>query len=209
MGWVTLLVLSAMTFAGLWVFMVNNSSLRQLLAAALLVAMAGYAWQGRPGLAGAPKAAVERGQIPESDFARTREEMLGRFDRAWFWLNISDGYARRGDTRSAAEVIHSGLRDSPRDPDLWAGYGSALVAHAGGLMSPAAELAFRRAEALAPGHPAPRFYYGLALAQGGQFAETEWIWRRLLAEAPPQAGYRATIERQLEALARARAASVR
>jgi tetratricopeptide (TPR) repeat protein len=97
----------------------------------------------------------------------------------------------------------SGLRDSPNDPDLWAGLGSALVAHSNGMMNPAAEQAFRRAEQLAPGHPAPRFYYGLALTQGGQFAEAERIWRQLLAEAPPDADYRQTIEQQLQAIRQA------
>jgi cytochrome c-type biogenesis protein CcmH/NrfG len=42
------------------------------------------------------------------------------------------------------------------------------------------------------------------LAQGGQFAEAERIWRQLLAEAPPDADYRQTIEQQLAAIARPR-----
>jgi cytochrome c-type biogenesis protein CcmH/NrfG len=195
----------AATAAGLWVFMRRDKGALQFLGAALLLALAGYAWQGRPALQGQPKPPPERQEIPDSAFAETREDMLGRFDRAWYWLNMSEGFARRGDTQGAAQVIGAGLRDSPNDPDLWAGLGSALVTHSGGMMTPAAELAFNRARAIAPDHPAPRFYYGLALAQGGQFDEAERIWRELLAQAPPDADYRRILEQQLQGLEQARA----
>jgi cytochrome c-type biogenesis protein CcmH/NrfG len=72
-------------------------------------------------------------------------------------------------------------------------------------MSPAAQLAFGRAERLAPDHPGPPFFYGLALAQGGNYDEAERIWRRLVAQAPPDANYRRLIEERLQALERARA----
>ena len=203
MGWAILLGLAAATLGGLWFFGVRDKGALQFLGSALCLALAGYAFQGHPGFRGSPKAPPAHLQLPDSDFAKTREDMLGRFDRASSWLTISESYARRGDTWSAAEIIRSGLRDSPNDPDLWAGLGSALVAHSNGMMNPAAEQAFRRAEQLAPGHPAPRFYYGLALAQGGQFAEAERIWRQLLAEAPPDADYRQTIEQQLASIRQA------
>mgnify|MGYP003578244623 CR=1 FL=1 len=200
-----MIVLAVATGAGLWVFFRRDLGALQFLAAALLLALAGYAWQGRPGLEGTPKPPPERQEVPETAFGETREDMLGRFDRAWYWLNMSEGFARRGDTQGAAKVISAGLRDSPDDPDLWAGLGSALVTHAGGMMTPAAQLAFNRAQALAPEHPAPRFYYGLALAQGGQFDEAERTWRSLLEQAPPDAEYRRILEDQLQGLQQARA----
>lgn len=203
-GWAIMIGLALVTGAVLWRFMRGDTGALQFLAASLLLALAGYAWQGHPGMAGAPKAPPERQQLPDSAFAETREDMLGRFDRAWYWLNTSESFARRGDTQGAAQVIQAGLRENPQNADLWAGYGSALVAHADGLMTPAADFAFARAEQLAPGHPAPRFYRGLALAQGGQFEEAERIWRQLLAEAPAEADYRATIEQQLERIEMAR-----
>ncbi len=97
------------------------------------------------------------------------------------------------------------VRRNPRDPDLWVGLGNALVLHGGGMMSPAAQLAFNRAASLAPDHPGPPFFYGLALAQGGNYDEAERIWRRLIATAPPDAQYPRLIEAQLEQLQRARA----
>ena len=204
MGWAIILVLALLVFAGLWWF-VKSTPARQLLGAALFVALAGYAWQGRPGLAGSPKAPPVRQQVPESEFAQLRQELLGRFDAASRWLIMAEGYQRRGDTRSAVEIIQAGLRENPRDPDLWVGLGNALVIHANGMMSPSAQLAFQRASQIAPDHPGPAFFYGLALAQGGNYAEAERVWRQLLASAPPSATYRAAIEERLRALDAARA----
>ncbi|MGE0179259.1 MAG: tetratricopeptide repeat protein [Sphingomonas sp.] len=203
MGWLVLLILALLTFAGLW-FFIRDKAAVQLLGAALLIALAGYAWQGRPGLAGRPKTAPERQQVPESEFSAMRQNLLGRFDRAAAWLTMAEGFQRRGDTRTGVEVIQAGLRDSPQDADLWVGLGNALVVHANGMMSPAAQLAFQRAARIAPDHPGPAFFYGLALAQGGNYAEAERVWRQLLASAPPNAPYRATIEERLRAIDEAR-----
>jgi len=204
MGWVTILILALLVFAGLWWF-VRDTAARQLLGAALFVALAGYAWQGRPSFAGSPKAPPARQQVPESEFAQVRQELLGRFDAASRWLTMAEGYQRRGDTRTAVEIIQAGLREGPRDADLWVGLGNALVIHANGMMTPAAQLAFQRAAQIAPDHPGPAFFYGLALAQGGNYAEAERIWRQLLANAPPSATYRTAIEERLRALDEARA----
>ena len=131
--------------------------------------------------------------------------MLGRFDRAWFWLNLAEARQRRGDTKAGVDVIRSGLKEGPNDADLWVGLGNALVVHADGMMTPAAQLAFQRAARLAPQHPGPRFFYGLALAQGGQFEEAERIWRALLEEAPEDASYRPLVEERIRSLEQARA----
>ena len=182
------------------VFPASDTAALQFLGAALLLALAGYAWQGRPGIAGSPKAPPVAPAAEESQFAQIRQELLGRFDAAAAWLNMAESYQRRGDTRTAVEIIQAGLRESPRDADLWVGLGNALVVHADGMMSPAAQLAFQRAARIAPDHPGPPFFYGLALAQGGNYAEAERIWRQLLATAPPSATYRAAIEERLRAL---------
>jgi cytochrome c-type biogenesis protein CcmH len=205
MGWIAMIVLTLLAGAGLFVFVRRDTGALQFTAAALLLALAGYAWQGHPGFAGAPKAAPGRQQLPDSDFAKTREDMLGRFDQASAWLTIADGFQRRGDTRSAAELLQNAVHRSPDNADLWVGYGNALVMHGGGMMSPAAQLAFQRAAALAPDHPAPRFFYGLALAQGGNYDAAERIWRELIANAPADAPYRRIVEERLQALAQARA----
>jgi cytochrome c-type biogenesis protein CcmH len=204
MGWVITIALALATGAALAWFIRDKAGL-QFLGAALMLALAGYALQGRPDFEGRPKAPPPRRQVPETEFASMRQDMLGRFDRASAWLTMADGYQRSGDTLGAAQIIQSGLRDSPNDPDLWVGLGNALVLHANMMMTPAAQYAFQRAAQIAPDHPAPRFFYGLALAQGGRFDEAERLWRQLLSEAPAGAEYRQMVEERLEALQQARA----
>lgn len=205
MGWLTILILALLTLAALWYFIRDRAAV-QFLGAALLLALAGYAWQGRPAMEGRPKPPPLRESVPESEFAQLRGDMMGRFDNAGRWLTIAESYQRRGDTRSAAQIIQSALRQSPEDADLWVGLGNALVVHADGMMTPAAQLAFQRAARIAPEHPGPRFFYGLALAQGGNYDAAERVWREMLAQAPADAEYRATVEERLRMIAQARAA---
>lgn len=207
MGWLLILVLALAVGLGLWRFGRFERAPLQLLAAALLLAMAGYAWQGSPGLAGKPVPPPVRQELPDSEFAGARRDLLGEFDTAGRWLTIADSYHRSGDSLSAAQVIRSGLRAHPDDADLWVGLGNALVIHADGRMTPAAELAFQRASRIAPDHPGPKFFYGLALAQGGKFDEAARIWRDLLAAAPPGVEWRAMVEERIAMLDRARLAA--
>jgi cytochrome c-type biogenesis protein CcmH/NrfG len=206
MSWIVMLLLAAAVFVAVWRFGRLDRAGLQILGAALLLAVAGYAWQGRPDLAGSPKRPVEHKAVPESAFASMRGTMLGRFDSADRWLTMAEAYSRDGDTRSAADIIRAGLKAHPDNATLWVGYGNALVMHAGGLMTPAAQLAFDRAAKLAPDHPGPKFFYGLSLAQSGRLAEAEKVWRDLLATAPPDAQWRAQVEGQLQLLEQARAA---
>ena len=78
--------------------------------------------------------------------------------------------------------------------------GNALTLYAGGLITPAAELAFERAAKLAPDHPAPPYFTGLAYAQAGQFDRARDIWTQLLARAPANAPWRANVVNRLAEL---------
>jgi cytochrome c-type biogenesis protein CcmH len=205
MGWLIFILLALATFVALWRFARFDKAALQFLGAGLLLAMAGYVWQGQPGLPGKPLPPPERQNLPDSAFADARGDMLGQFDSAARWLTIADSFHRSGDTRNAAGVIRAGLRQHPNDPDLWVGLGNALVIHADGLMTPAAELAFQRAAKIAPEHPGPKFFYGLALAQGGKLDEAEAIWRSLLEDAPADAAWRPMVEERLAMIAQARA----
>lgn len=197
MGWIIAGLLALAVLLGLWRLAGFGRADLQLAAAAMLIGLAGYAWQGRPGQAGEPKQPVARRSLPDTPFASTRHQILGRFDDADRWLTIADGYHRSGRTQDAVGVIRSAIRAHPRDSDLWIGLGNALVVHGEGLMSPAAEYAFRRASALAPNAPGPPFYYALALAQAGRLEEAERIWLRLLATAPPDASWRPLVQNGL------------
>lgn len=207
MGFLVILALAVIVLIALWKLGKFDRNALKFLGAALLVAAAGYAWQGNPGLIGRPVPPPAKVELPKSDFAETREAMLGTFDSAAQWLTLSESYQRSGDTEGAAQIIQSGLKKDPNNPDLWVGLGNALVIHADGMMTPSAELAFRRAAQIAPEHPGPKFFFGLALAQGGKYEEAERIWRGLLETAPPDVSWRPMVEERLAMLAQARGAA--
>jgi cytochrome c-type biogenesis protein CcmH/NrfG len=185
-GWISLALLGAVTLGALRLMGLRGSML-QLAAAALLFGAAGYALQGRPNLAGSTRdVATTRPPLP---LTGARRALMGQFNDADRWITIAEGYASRGDTRSAAGVLGSAVREHPTDAFLWTGYGNALFDHAGTL-TPAAQFAYARALELAPNHPAPHFFYGLALARSGDRDGALAQWKPILASAPADASWR-------------------
>ena len=187
----TWLALAAATTVGLLWLMKLRGPLLTLAAAAIAFGCAGYAWQGRPDLAGVPRAAGQRA-APLS-LAGARVTLMGQFDNADSWLIMSDNFAARGNGMDAVGILRSAVREHPRNLKLWVGLGNALVEHGSGL-NPAARLAFANAAALAPLHPAPPFFLGLAEARSGNVAEALRLWRAILANAPADASWRPLVE---------------
>lgn len=56
MGWIIAFALAGLTFAGLYLGKRCSRPALELIAAALLVGLAGYAWQGSPDMPGNPVA---------------------------------------------------------------------------------------------------------------------------------------------------------
>ncbi|WP_150291386.1 tetratricopeptide repeat protein [Sphingobium estronivorans] len=194
-GWIIAAALAMVTLAAIMAVGRIPRSAWEITAAALLLGLAGYAWQGRPGLAGAPRQMEEKGGAAfDEKLAEQRRGMAERYGKAGQWLMLSDGLGRQGKTEEAANVLISGLRETPDDPNLWLGFGNALVAHAGGVLSPAADFAYRRAMAIDPEGPAPRYFYGLALARAGQLKEARALWAPLAASAPEGSDIRKELE---------------
>jgi cytochrome c-type biogenesis protein CcmH len=199
MGWLVLGALIALSFGALRLLGVRGAPLTAS-AAALLLGGAGYALQGRPALPGAPTHSDERRDVlPLTD---ARHAFFGNFTPAESWLGLSEGLARAGNSEDAVNILQNAVQRYPGDPQLWIGLGNALVDHARGL-TPPAQLAYERAAALAPGHPAAPFFYGLALARSGDRAAAVEIWKRILATAPKDASWRPLVEQGVEALSQA------
>ncbi|WP_298394653.1 cytochrome C biosynthesis protein [Sphingobium sp.] len=194
-GWVIAFALAALAFVAMLFIGRIPRAAREVTAAALLLGLAGYAWQGHPGMAGAPRAVAEtKGDAFDEEQAEKRRGLAERFGPAAQWMMLSDGLARQGKSKEAANVLLSGLRDSPDDANLWLGMGNALVNHADGVLSPGAQFAYRRALAIDPTGPAPRYFYGLALARNNQLQGARDMWAPLAAGAPAGSQVKAELE---------------
>ncbi|EKU77113.1 MULTISPECIES: tetratricopeptide repeat protein [Sphingobium] len=194
-GWIIAFGIAILAMAALCFIGRIPRVTREIVAAALLVGLAGYAWQGHPGLAGAPRqvAAEKEAQFDEK-LAERRRSLAERYGPAGQWLIMSDSYGRRGLTKEAANILLSGLKQTPEDANLWLGMGNALVAHADGVVAPAADYAYRQALRLDPEGPAPRYFYGLALAQAGQLDAARKQWLPLAQSAPEGSKIKAELQ---------------
>lgn len=206
MGFVTLAIVGVAAFAALW-WLGLPRMLWSLAGAALFLGAAGYAWQGRPFVAAAP--AHPRGEtvLPDPGAIALRESMLGKYTADTAYLTAADAMTRIGDTRAAARVSLGGVAKLPRSFILWTWLGVTLAADAGDQVSAPALLAFRQAARLAPEHPAPPFYLGMAYIRAGQFAEARTLWRHALALSPQGTSYRREIGVRLALLERLLAVS--
>lgn len=184
-GWFLAFGLAALAFIAMLLVGRIPRSAREITAAALLLGLAGYAWQGNPGLAGAPRTVKQIDAPFDEKLAEQRRGLAERYGPAGQWLVMSDGLGRQGKTKESANILLAGLRQTPNDANLWLGLGNALVAHADGVVSPGADFAYRRALALDPDGLAPRYFYGLALARNGQLQAARDLWAPLAAATPP------------------------
>ncbi|UUR08584.1 tetratricopeptide repeat protein [Sphingomonas glaciei] len=191
MGWLWLFVLLAATAAGLWIAGRLRGAALQVTLAALMLGAAGYALQGRPDLVGTPReGGLSRPAVPLTE---ARQAMLGTFTAGERYLLIADSFARRGNTTEELGAIRAGLRERPDDLALQIGLANALVDHSQ-MITPAAELAFERARQVAPRHPAPLFFEGLARARSGDLERGLELFRAALALTPSGTSYRPMIE---------------
>lgn len=196
MGWLILLLLIVISLGLLWLLRLRGGLLTAS-AAALLLGAAGYAVQGSPDLPGAPAEAGDAHDI--FPLTEARHAFFGYFTPAEPWLRMSEALARDGQSEDAVGILENAVKRYPGDPQLWIGLGNALVDHARGV-TPPAELAYKRAEQIAPGHPAAPFFYGLALARSGDPQAAVAIWKRILKTAPKNADWRPLVEQGVAAL---------
>lgn len=203
MGLLIAALLAALTAAAILFARRSARGGWEAVLAALLVGLAGYAWQGRPALEGSPRNA-DRAQSAALDeqLIQLRNTLGNKFSPGARWLTLSDGLARQGNSKDAVNILVSAVRAYPEDPDLWSALGTALVMHGGGMLSPAAEYAYQRALTLQPGARSALFFYGLSLAQAGQAKAGRAMWVELLDGLPPQSPFRAEMERNIAMLDR-------
>jgi len=176
-----------------------------LVAAALFVAAAGYAWLGSPGEAGAPAAGRDKAMRSDTLFASERQMFLTKYGETGTVLATADAFNRMGEDETAADLLANTIAKHPKDVDLRIGYAHALLVLAQGNMTPAVKLAFDRAAEIAPANPAPAYFLGLSQIEIGHVAGAEQTWRALDASLPAGSLWKAPLEKRLGVFALMRA----
>ena len=207
-GWTISLLLALATVAGIAIAARPGRGALQLVGAAILLGLAGYAWQGNPALPGHPTPANAGRRGHDTLFAAERKQWLETVGFDAEQLEGADSFIRNGDPDYAVGLLRAYLIREPDSMVLWLGLGNALQAHADGMLTPAAHYAFERAAAVAPkNHPAPEYFLGLAYLQMGDIEGADATWRALLAKTPVDAPWRARLQARLTLLERFRRAS--
>ena len=200
MTWLVIAVLALGVFVALaLVFRVPRSGW-EAIAAALVLGLAGYAVQGHPGLAGAPRLADEPVGLNDAMLVQEREKVSGKDASGNNWMMIADAMSRHGQYANAATILRGAVEKEPGNSDAWLAMANALVGHADGMLSPSALYAFRHASAADPAAPGPPFFMGLAMARSGRLAEARNLWAALLARSPKDAAWRPDLEQRLQRL---------
>lgn len=198
-GWIVLGFLSVLSLLVLTWLVRSSKGLWQIAAAAVLLGMTGYALQGRPSAPSSPAKSLAANEIGATQLIDIRADMDQSFGSAKRWLVTADSFAKQGDYASAASYIQSGLRSDPKNSDLWSALGLQLMLASEGQMSPPAQLAFDKARAIRPNHPAPYYFAGLARIISGDLNGGVFLWEKTLSLATPNAKWKVGIETQIQA----------
>ncbi|MBI1778211.1 MAG: hypothetical protein HYR63_22980 [Proteobacteria bacterium] len=114
------------------------------------------------------------------------------------WVLLGRTYATLLRYRDSEYAFGRALLLQPEDPELNAVYGQALVAAADGLVTSAAEAAFRKGG----DDPRSRYYLALARAQAGESSAAYDGWLSLLADSPSDAPWYDLVRSKLIEVAR-------
>ena len=194
MIWVLVIGLAVVVFAFIALAFRLPRAAWTTAAAALALGLAGYAAQGSPNMPGAPKEAAAKTPGEGENLVEMRRALLGEDVSRQNALITADGFARHDQYEDAATFLLGAVRDNPHDGEAWLALGNVLVAQADGAMTPAAQLAYRRAEAAAPDSPGVPFFIGVAELNQGRFTDTRGLWVQAAQRAPEGSDARKLIE---------------
>jgi cytochrome c-type biogenesis protein CcmH len=202
MGWAVAIGLALIAFAALvWLFKAPRQGW-EAIGAALLIGLAGFAFQASPAQPGAPKQPAQQSDTAGKALVEARRQLAskGGSVAANRWVVIADALARNGQYADAAGVVLGAVEQEPGNADAWLALANNLTAHAEGNLTPAALYAYGRAGQADPADPGPPFFLGLALASGGKLTEGRALWADLLERSPADAPWRDDLKARLERL---------
>lgn len=172
----------------------------QVAVSAMLLGMTGYALQGQPNLPPSPAKSMVTEKQTAQMLIEMRAKMDQKFSPAKRWLMGSDGFARSGDYALAAAFIQAGLREQPKEGDLWAALGLQLMLASDGKLNAPAKIAFDKARKFRPANPAPDYFEGLDALFQGDPAKASRLWKGILDRSPAWLEWHASLESQYRAL---------
>ena len=167
-----------------------------------LVALPLYLKSGRPTLPDVPLASRLENAAASGDFdallAKVERHLAGQPDDVQGWLVLAPAYRKAQRWSDAADVYRNILRLQPPDPGTLADFAETLVFANQGMVPAEASRVFARVLELDPKLAKARFYHALALKQEGNAAEAASAFEALLADTPPDAGYRPMLEAEIQ-----------
>lgn len=168
-----------------------------LMGVIMLLGSGVYLYYGNPAFADHPAPAIQKSPQAQSEYTAARDQLIKQPDDVNAWLAMSAALVEMGETQRAAEALQKATEVMPGQVDLWVARGQALVAHAGGIVTPAARLAFDHASTLDPKHPGPRLYLALAWMQAAQPEEALKVLEPLAKDSPPNAPWMPKVSRMI------------
>ncbi len=147
--------------------------------------------------------AAQQPSAESEEFARLiaqlEEVLAARPDDVQGLRLLAGGYARLGRNAEAWRAYERLVRlvGADSEPNLLADQLGAMVAAAGGYVSPEARAVLAEADARIPDNPMVRYYGALALAQAGEIAGAVAAWEKLRAESPPDAPWLEVVDAML------------
>ena len=200
MSWLAILALAALGFVlAAFAFNLPRSSWT-LFGAALLFGLAGYAMQGSPDQPAAPRDAQVLDPQSGEAMVDARKEFYDEGVLPSRYVVTADGFTRRGQYRDAIDFLRNAVAENPNDSQAWVAMANALVEHANGTLSEAAEYAYARAKASEPDNAASDYFHGIALIRNSRFEDARELWASALEASPEDARYRADLAARLAAL---------
>jgi cytochrome c-type biogenesis protein CcmH len=175
-------------------------------AGVVMAAAAVYLGLGSPGVPDQPAISYVPPDAPRSlvaDADRLAKRLEEHPDDGEGWMRLARTQASLERYHLAAESYRRAMALIGDRPEAQAGYGEMLVLSSNGVVTPAARHAFEAALAKDPADPSARYYLALATAQAGRPAEAIEAWRKLEADAPPDAPWRGRLRQRIEETAHA------
>jgi cytochrome c-type biogenesis protein CcmH len=175
------------------------------LAGIPILSLSLYLALGAPQLPGAPLAArLQQPAAPndiETLVAKVEAHLAEAPEDGRGWEVIAPVYLRLQRPADAAQAYRNAIRILGSTAERQARLGEAIWTAQGGIVTAEARAAFEAANALDPDAPEPRFFLALAAEQEGDTDVAKEKLTTLLADAPADAPWRATVEQALAGLA--------